>query len=44
MKIINHKHYKFFFESIYKNGWKIIKYGDIEIEKHRFHQHESLFG
>ena len=28
------------FESIYKNG-KIIKLGDIEIEKQKFHQHKE---
>ena len=30
-----------FFESIYKNGKKIIKFGDIEIEKKKFHQYKS---
>ena len=30
-----------FFESIYKNGKKFTKFGDIEIKKKKFHQHKS---
>ena len=29
------------FESIYKNGKTIIKFGDIEIQKQKFHQHKG---
>ena len=29
------------FETIYKNGQKIIKFGDTEIENHKFYQHKN---
>ena len=34
------KKYIKFFESIYKNGKTIIKFGDIEIKKQKLDQHE----
>ena len=27
-------------KTIYKNGWKIIKFDEIEIERYKFHQHK----
>ena len=29
---------KKYFKTIYKNGWKVIKFDDAEIEKYKFHQ------
>ena len=30
-----------YFETIYKNGKTVIKFGDIEIQKRKFNQHEG---
>ena len=39
-KIVNEKNTNIF-ETIYKNGKRILKFGNSETEKKRFHQHEK---
>ena len=43
MTVKNYKSKKYIniFESIYKNGWKNMKFGDTEIGKQNFHQYKG---